>query len=250
MYTRLCNIKNWPMEQVAMSRTDDASGIIEAIFEVPVAAAYDFFRTEAGVHRVQRIPATETKGRVHTSTANVIVLPSFPIELLAEGEEDPDSVIDAKDIRTDVMRARGAGGQHVNTTDSAVRMTHIPTGIVAAIQDSRSQLKNREKCLSVLKSRVAEKRRGEREAEEQSMRRGATKVGAGRSDKMRTYNYSQSRVTDHRTLVSLHDLPGCMEGEGGLEELMDGVRKWMVDREVEVLMVEEEAKEKEKKGKK
>ena len=169
----------------------------------------------------------------------VMVLPSFPVVDLAEGEEDPDSMIDMKDVRVDVMRANGAGGQHVNTTDSAVRMTHIPTGIVAAIQETRSQLQNREKALAVLKSRIAEKRRREREDEEQKMRRGAAVVGAGRSDKMRTYAYSQSRVTDHRVGKSLHNLPECMQGEGGLEGLMEEVRKWMVGNEVEVLMEEE-----------
>lgn len=171
--------------------TEGGDGITEAIFEVDASGAYDLLRVEAGVHRVQRVPATEKQGRTHTSTATVIVLPSFPSTELSEGEEDPDSVIDMKDVRIDIMRARGAGGQHVNTTDSAVRMTHLPTGLVAAIQDSRSQHKNREKCLQVLKSRIAEKRRSEREAEELSMRRGVAKINAGRADKLRTYNYIQ-----------------------------------------------------------
>jgi peptide chain release factor 1 len=168
-----------------------------------------------------------------------MVLPSFPTTEVGEGEEDPDAAVDMKDVRIDIMRARGAGGQHVNTTDSAVRMTHLPTGIVAAIQDSRSQHKNREKCLAVLKSRIADKRRAEREAEEQKMRRGVAKVGAGRSDKIRTYNYSQNRVTDHRAGYSAHDLPAVMAGED-LGKLVQVVREWGVEREVEALADEEE----------
>lgn len=193
MYTTYCtSIRNWPVSIVSQTPTSEGGGgITEVIFEVDAPGAYDLLRVEAGVHRVQRVPATEKQGRTHTSTATVMVLPSFPSTELAEGEEDPESIIDMKDVRVDIMRARGAGGQHVNTTDSAVRMTHLPTGLVAAIQDSRSQHKNREKCLQVLKSRVAEKRRTEREAEELSVRRGVAKVGAGRADKLRTYNYIQ-----------------------------------------------------------
>lgn len=234
MYMAYCNIREWPVSVVSIQHTDAGDGLIEGIFEVTTDGAYGELRLEAGVHRVQRIPATETKGRVHTSTATVMVLPSFPNSELAEGEEDPDSIIDMKDVRVDIMRARGAGGQHVNTTDSAVRMTHILTGTVAAIQDSRSQHKNREKCLMVLKSRIAQKRRDEREAEELAMRRGAAKVGAGRSDKMRTYNYSQNRVTDHRAGYSLHDLPGCMKGEE-LGKLIEEVKKWKMGDDVEML---------------
>jgi peptide chain release factor 1 len=234
MYMAYCDIRGWQTSVVSCQETETGDGLTEGIFEVMQEGAYEELRLEAGVHRVQRIPATETKGRVHTSTATVMVLPSFPTAELADGEEDPDSVIDMKDVRIDIMRARGAGGQHVNTTDSAVRMTHIPTGIVAAIQDSRSQHKNREKCLSVLKSRIAQKRREEREAEELALRRGAAKVGAGRSDKMRTYNYSQSRVTDHRAGFSLHDLPGCMKGEE-LGKLIDEVKKWRMGVDVEML---------------
>ncbi|KAI5820635.1 hypothetical protein BZA77DRAFT_301256 [Pyronema omphalodes] len=234
MYMAYCNLRGWPVSVVSTQENEGADGLIEGIFEVTNDGAYGEFRLEAGVHRVQRIPATEKQGRTHTSTATVMVLPSFQTTEVAEGEEDPDSVIDMKDVRVDIMRARGAGGQHVNTTDSAVRMTHIPTGIVAAIQDTRSQHKNREKCLQVLKSRIAQKRRDEREAEELAMRRGAAKVGAGRSDKMRTYNYSQNRVTDHRAGFSLHDLPGCMAGEG-LEKMIEECKKWKMGEDVEML---------------
>lgn len=235
MYVAYCALRGWGVQVVSLHETDAGDGLLEAIFEVAEERAYDELRLEAGVHRVQRIPATEKQGRVHTSTATVMVLPSFPTSELADGEEDPDSVIDMKDVRVDIMRARGAGGQHVNTTDSAVRMTHIPTGIVAAIQDTRSQHKNREKCLAVLKSRIAQKRRDEREAEELAMRRGAAKVGAGRSDKMRTYNYSQNRVTDHRAGYSLFDLPGCMRGEE-LGKLIEEVKKWRMGVDVEMLV--------------
>jgi len=235
MYMAYCSIRNWPVSVVSLSPNESDDGLVEGIFEVNVEGAYEEFRLEAGVHRVQRVPATETKGRVHTSTATVMVLPSFQNTETAEGEEDPDSVIDMKDVRVDIMRARGAGGQHVNTTDSAVRMTHIPTGTVAAIQDSRSQHKNREKCLAVLKSRIAQKRREDREAQELALRRGVAKVGAGRSDKMRTYNYSQSRVTDHRAGFSLHDLPGCMKGEE-LGKLIEEVKRWRMEHDVEMLM--------------
>lgn len=193
LYTTYCaNVRHWPLSMVSLTASmEGGDGVQEAIFEVQAPGAYEIFRGEAGVHRVQRVPATEKQGRTHTSTVNVVVLPSFPEVELGEGEEDPDCIIDMKDVRVDVMRARGAGGQHVNTTDSAVRMTHIPTGIVAAIQDSRSQHKNRAKALMVLKSRIAEKRRAEREAEELALRRSVAKVNAGRSDKMRTYNYIQ-----------------------------------------------------------
>ncbi|KAL0633609.1 Peptide chain release factor 1, mitochondrial [Maublancomyces gigas] len=236
MYTTYCtSIRNWPISIVSQTPTSEGGGgITEAIFEVDAPGAYDLLRVEAGVHRVQRVPATEKQGRTHTSTATVMVLPSFPSTELAEGEEDPESIIDMKDVRVDIMRARGAGGQHVNTTDSAVRMTHLPTGLVAAIQDSRSQHKNREKCLQVLKSRVAEKRRMEREAEELSLRRGVAKVGAGRADKLRTYNYIQNRVTDHRCGFSLHDLPSCMDGSS-LGTMMEEVRKWQMEQDVKNL---------------
>ncbi|CUS12090.1 unnamed protein product [Tuber aestivum] len=236
LYTTYCaNIRNWPLSMVSLTASaEGGDGVQEAIFGVEAPGAYEIFRGEAGVHRVQRVPATEKQGRTHTSTANVVVLPSFPQVELGEGEEDPDSIIDMKDVRVDVMRARGAGGQHVNTTDSAVRMTHIPTGIVAAIQDSRSQHKNRAKAMMVLKSRIAEKRRAEREAEELALRRSVAKVNAGRSDKMRTYNYIQNRVTDHRCGFSLHDLPSFMNGET-LDSMIDQVRKWQMERDVENL---------------
>ena len=232
MYAAFCALRAWRVDVVALQANEAGDGLVEAIFEVCEPGAYDQLRLEAGVHRVQRVPATENKGRLHTSTATVMVLPSFPA---GDGDgEDADAAVDMKDVRVDIMRARGAGGQHVNTTDSAVRMTHLPTGIVAAIQDSRSQLKNREKCLAVLKGRIAQRRRDERDAEELALRRGAAKVGAGRSDKMRTYNFVQNRVTDHRAAFTLHDLPGCLAGPG-LARVMAAVHAWQLARDVDVL---------------
>jgi peptide chain release factor 1 len=238
----------------------------EAILEVESPGAYALLRTEAGVHRVQRVPATESKGRVHTSVANVLVLPSIPANPNDEADsaavgmglmvEDPESdyYVSAADVRTDVMRARGAGGQHVNTTDSAVRLTHAPTGTVVAIQDGRSQHKNRAKAWQVLRSRLAQMRREAREEEALKLRRGLSGGGRtmGRADKVRTYNWNQGRVTDHRAGMTVHDLDGVMGGGEALEGIMEGVRGWMRDQEVEGLMAEEAQKEKDaaKEGKK
>lgn len=220
----------------------------EAVLEVESEGAYGVFRCEAGVHRVQRVPATESKGRTHTSAASVLVLPSFPE---SAGPEDADSdlndpssdyYIDPKDVRTDIMRARGAGGQHVNTTDSAVRLTHLPTGTVVAIQDSRSQPKNREKAWQLLRSRLAQARREAREEEMVRMRRSVVGVAKmGRGDKVRTYNWGQQRVTDHRSGLSVHDLDGVMEGGDSLEKVMDSVRTWLDERDVERLIAAEES---------
>ncbi|RPA81212.1 release factor [Ascobolus immersus RN42] len=242
MYTGYLQTLNWPINVMSLSRSEEAGevGLNEVIFSVDVPGSYDVLRHEGGVHRVQRIPATETKGRVHTSTATVLVLPLFP-ENVGPGDEDPDSHIDPKDVKVEVMRARGAGGQHVNTTDSAVRLTHIPTGIIAAIQDARSQHKNREKAWTVLRSRVAEKRRSEREAKELEQRRAimGDKAGAGgaRGDKIRTYNFNQNRVTDHRCGWSSHDLDGVLSGEK-LEDVVKRMREWETENGVQMVMAE------------
>ncbi|KAK5279289.1 Peptide chain release factor 1, mitochondrial, partial [Cryomyces antarcticus] len=200
----------------------------EAVLEVETSGAYGVLRCEAGVHRVQRVPATESKGRTHTSAVSVLVLPSFPIDdSEVSGEinfNDPNSdyYVDPKDVRTDVMRAKGAGGQHVNTTDSAVRLTHLPTGTVVAIQDSRSQPKNREKAWHLLRSRLAQARREAREEEMVQMRRSVVGVAKmGRGDKIRTYNWGQQRVTDHRSGLSVHDLDDVLEGGDSLEKVME-----------------------------
>lgn len=252
MYTNYAKLQNWPTTIINIDTSVEAgeSAVTEAIFSIDFPGAYDILRHEAGVHRVQRVPATEQKGRVHTSASTVIVLPLFPTTEVAAGEEDPDSKIETKDVKTEVMRARGAGGQHVNTTDSAVRLTHIPTGIVAAVQETRSQHKNREKAWTVLRARVAEKRRREREEAELAERRRLMggKVGSGgdRSDKVRTYNFNQSRVTDHRAQKTVHSVEAVMSGEG-LGELLEAVAKWRMEMDVEMMEWEVLAQEEKKK---
>lgn len=221
----------------------------EAILEIEADGAYGRFRCEAGVHRVQRVPATESKGRTHTSSASVLVLPSIP-EGGAGGEntfDDPtsDYYVDPKEVRTDIMRASGAGGQHVNKTESAVRLTHVPTGTVAAIQDSRSQRANREKAWQVLRSRLAQLRREAREEEALSLRRSVIGVAKmGREHKVRTYNWGQQRVTDHRSGLTIHGLDGVIEGGEKLESVMESVRKWMSDEEVRQMVALQESEEK------
>ena len=223
--------------------------IQEAVLEVENAGAYDFFRCEAGVHRVQRVPATESKGRTHTSAVSVLVLPNFPTqgdeELGESNLDDPasDYYVDPKDVRTDVMRARGAGGQHVNTTDSAVRLTHVPTNTVVAIQDSRSQPKNRQKAWQILRAKLAQARREAREEEMAQLRVSVVGVSKmGRGDKIRTYNWSQQRVTDHRSGSTLHDLDDILEGGDSLDKVMASVKEWMKMKDVEALVADEEAK--------
>jgi peptide chain release factor 1 len=202
MYLRFAEEKRWKIE--ILSKTDaESGGIKEAICKIEGAGAYGDLKYESGGHRVQRIPATENKGRVHTSAATVAILPEA---------EAVDVEIKPEDLRIDTYRASGAGGQHVNKTDSAVRITHEPTGIVIACQESRSQLKNRDLAMSMLRSKlyVAEQ---ERLAKERGDLR-AGQVGSGdRSDKIRTYNFPQDRVTDHRLGQNFSNLPGIMEGE-------------------------------------
>ncbi|KAF2137206.1 uncharacterized protein K452DRAFT_362016 [Aplosporella prunicola CBS 121167] len=230
--------------------TADARGsdspLQEAILEIEEDGAYGRFRCEAGVHRVQRVPATESKGRTHTSAASVLVLPSLPGEGGAGSEDfdDPNSdyYIDPKEVRVEVMRASGAGGQHVNKTESAVRLTHVPTGTVAAMQDSRSQRANRDKAWQVLRSRLAQARREAREEEALRMRRSVIGVAKmGRENKVRTYNWGQQRVTDHRSGLTIHGLDNVIEGGDNLEEVMESVRNWMKDEEVKQLVAIEEA---------
>jgi peptide chain release factor 1 len=215
----------------------------EAILEVATEGAYGLLRCEAGVHRVQRVPATESKGRTHTSAASVLVLPSFPESGgMSEDANDPssDTYVDPSEVRTEVMRASGAGGQHVNKTESAIRLTHIPSGIVVSMQDTRSQHQNRERAWRVLRARLAQKKREEREEEVMKLRRSVVGVAKmGRGDKIRTYNYGQQRVTDHRSGFSVHDLDNVMEGGQKLDDVMESVKKWMMELEVEALMVEE-----------
>jgi peptide chain release factor 1 len=186
-------------------------GIGEATVEITARGAYSRLKFEAGVHRVQRIPVTESSGRIHTSTATVAVMPEA---------EEVDVQIDEKDIRVDVYRSTGHGGQSVNTTDSAVRITHMPSGIVVTIQDEKSQIKNKAKAMAVLRSRLMDRERARAAEVESALRR--SMVGSGeRSEKVRTYNFPQDRVTDHRVGLDLHNLPGVMDGD--LDRLIDAL---------------------------
>lgn len=230
--------------------------INEVVLEVENAGAYGRLRSEAGVHRVQRVPATESKGRTHTSAVGVLVLPSFPVsdsqgkEIWEVDVDDPESdyYVDVKDVRTDVLRASGAGGQHVNKTESAVRLTHIPTNTVVSMQDSRSQHQNRSKAWMLLRSKLAQAKREAREEELARLRNsvlGNTKMGRG--DKVRTYNWGQQRVTDHRSGVSVYNLDDVMEGGHELEKIVDSVKSWFVEREIEGMLADEETASKPKK---
>ncbi len=247
-YCRRHGLRANLMKLDAAASVGEEDQIQEAVLEIESAGAYDRFRCEAGVHRVQRVPATETKGRTHTSAVAVLVLPNFP----DQGDEvhgvtnyaDPSSdyYVDPKDVRTDVMRARGAGGQHVNTTDSAVRLTHLPTKTVVAIQDSRSQHQNRQKAWLILRAKLAQARREDREEEMAQLRASVIGVSRmGRGDKIRTYNWSQQRVTDHRSGITLHHLDDVLEGGEGLDKVMAGVKDWLKMRDIESLIADEEA---------
>jgi peptide chain release factor 1 len=211
MYTRYAEGRGWRLE--IMSHSDGTlGGIKEVIFKVKGESAFGAMRWESGVHRVQRVPATESQGRIHTSAATVAVLPEA---------EDVDVTIEDKDLRIDVFRSSGPGGQSVNTTDSAVRITHIPSGIVVSQQDQKSQLQNKLKAMEVLRARLLDARIAEQEAERSRMRK--TQVGTGdRSAKIRTYNFPQSRVTDHRIGLTLHDLQRVIDG--GIDPLIDALR--------------------------
>ena len=245
MYHALCKRLALRAKTLTLDVSADEQ-VSEAVLEIERAGAYGALRGEAGVHRVQRVPATETKGRTHTSAVSVLVLPRFPDSTVADGAEafeDPESdyYVDPKDVRTDVMRARGAGGQHVNTTDSAVRLTHAPTGTVVSVQDSRSQHANRAKAWLILRARIAQARREAREEELARMRKSVVGVARmGRGDKVRTYNWSQRRVTDHRSGMTVHDLDGVLEGGEALEKVMQSVREWLVERNLEGIAAEEE----------
>lgn len=231
MYINFANTKRWNWE-VILKTEGTLGGLTEAILSVNEPGSYDVLRHESGVHRVQRVPATETKGRTHTSTAAVVVLPK-----LSEGNEssllEDERQFAPGEVRIDTMRSGGKGGQHVNTTDSAVRLTHIPTGIQVQQQDERSQPRNKAKAFSILRSRLAALDREREIAEQKSLR--TTQVSTmDRSDKIRTYNYSQNRVTDHRCGFSLHDLEGCLSGER-LEDIIEAVEQEEVRERIESL---------------
>jgi peptide chain release factor 1 len=202
MYTRFAEGRRWRVEVISQS-DGTLGGVKEAIFKVKGEGAFGAMRWESGVHRVQRVPVTESQGRIHTSAATVAVLPEA---------EEIDLKIEDKDLRIDVFRSSGPGGQSVNTTDSAVRITHIPTGIVVSQQDQKSQLQNKLKAMEVLRARLLDAKIAEQEAARARMRK--TQVGTGdRSAKIRTYNYPQNRVTDHRINLTLHELTKVLNGE-------------------------------------
>ena len=202
MYEKVCSKKKWKLEIINISKSE-AGGFKEVIFLVNGDNIYSYLKYESGVHRVQRIPKTETQGRVHTSAATVAVLPEA---------EDVDIEIKDSDLRIDVFRAGGPGGQSVNTTDSAVRITHIPSGVVVSQQDEKSQHKNKAKALKILRSRVYEAEKRKKDQERSSNRR--SQIGTGdRSERIRTYNFPQGRVTDHRINLTLHKLDEFLSGE-------------------------------------
>lgn len=210
MYTRYAERQGWKTE-IMSSNPTDIGGFKEVVVLLKGQGAYSKLKFESGVHRVQRVPDTEASGRIHTSTATVAVLPEV---------EDVDVQINASDLKIDVYRASGNGGQCVNTTDSAVRMTHIPTGLVVTCQDEKSQLKNKEKALKVLKARLHEAEMEKQKSEIAENRK--SQVGTGdRSERIRTYNYPQGRVTDHRIGVTVYKFDAFLDGE--IDEIVDGL---------------------------
>ncbi|KAL3234841.1 Peptide chain release factor 1, mitochondrial [Nakaseomyces bracarensis] len=238
MYISYAHNKKWKYHLVSKRENESGSGVMEAVLAIDEPGAYNQLKYEAGVHRVQRIPATESKGRVHTSTAAVIVLP----QLGDENGKDLDAYersFTPEEIRIDVKRASGKGGQHVNTTESAVRLTHIPTGIMIHMQDERSQHRNKAKAFSILRSKLAELERQQKEEEARNVRKEQVTT-MDRSDKIRTYNFTQNRITDHRCGFNLYALDGVMAGER-LDEVIDANRKYDDNEQAKRLLAESES---------
>ncbi len=210
MYSHYADSRRWKSSIVSLSE-NGLGGFKEVVFEIDGKGAFSRLKYESGTHRVQRVPATESSGRIHTSTVTVAMMPEV---------EDVEVNLDMNDVRIDVFRASGNGGQCVNTTDSAVRVTHLPTGLVVSCQDGKSQLKNREKALKVLKSRLYEMELSKRQSEQADIRK--SQVGTGdRAEKIRTYNFPQGRVTDHRIKLTLHKLEQILSGD--LDEIIDSL---------------------------
>jgi peptide chain release factor 1 len=211
MYSRYAEDHRWKTEVMDINDTEQG-GIKDVTFVIKGKGAYSRMKYEGGTHRVQRVPVTEANGRIHTSTAKVIVLP--------EADDDLEIEVREQDLRVDVYRSTGHGGQSVNTTDSAVRITHLPSGLVVTCQDEKSQLKNKLKALTVLKSRLWDLEQARRQEELSKSRRSQVQTG-DRSEKIRTYNFPQDRVTDHRIGLTRHNLPGIMNGD--LDEFTDNL---------------------------
>lgn len=212
MYSRYADLRGWKKEIIDISDTGGLGGIKEVVFSLIGSGVYGDLKFESGVHRVQRVPATEASGRVHTSAASVAVLPEV---------EDVEIEINPNDLRIDVYRSGGAGGQNVNKVETAIRITHLPTGLVVQCQDERSQLKNRQKAMKVLKARLYDMKIQEQNKEIAQQRKSMVKSG-DRSEKIRTYNFPQNRVTDHRIGLTLYNLSEIMEGE--LDELVEKLK--------------------------
>ena len=251
MYQALCKKNNLQSKLLSLDSTSSTGSedqIQEAVLEIATPGAYETFRCEAGVHRVQRVPSTETKGRTHTSAVSVIVLPN----LSNDGNEDEhlgnanlddpnsDYYVNSADVRTDTMRASGAGGQHVNKTDSAIRLTHTPSGTTVSMQESRSQHTNRLNAWRLLRARLAQARREAREEEMAALRiRVAGVAKMGRGDKVRTYNWSQQRVTDHRSGITVNRLDDVLEAGDSLDEVMNSVKDWLRSKDLESVITDE-----------
>jgi peptide chain release factor 1 len=210
MYSRYAERKKWKLEILSMSESE-MQGFKEIIFSISGENVYSFMKYEAGVHRVQRVPETEAAGRIHTSAVSVVVLPEV---------EETEVNIDPKDLRIDVYRASGHGGQHVNKTESAVRITHIPTNLSVVCQDEKSQLKNKDRAMKILRSRIYELYEAEKNKNLSEERKAMIKTG-DRSDKIRTYNYPQSRVTDHRINFTIYKLEQFMDGD--IQDMIDAL---------------------------
>ena len=222
MYTKYAESRRWK-HSVLSSSPHGIGGFKEIIFDVEGKSVYSDMKYESGVHRVQRVPVTESSGRIHTSTATVAVLPEA---------EDVDVMVELKDLRIDVFRSTGPGGQSVNTTDSAVRITHVPTGLVVSCQDEKSQLQNKEKAFKILRARIKEIEEQKQTDEQTKNRR--LQIGSGdRSERIRTYNYPQGRITDHRINITLYKLENILEGN--IEELIDSLRTADEEKKLERL---------------
>jgi len=223
MYSRFAENRRWKTEIIDANHTG-LGGIKEITFEIKGKKVYSILKYESGVHRVQRVPSTESSGRIHTSTATVAVLP--------EAEDVDEVKINPADLRVDTYRSSGAGGQHVNKTDSAIRLTHLPTGLVVCCQDQRSQHQNRDKAMKVLKAHILDRMIKEQTSEIEEQRRG--QVGSGeRSEKIRTYNFPQGRITDHRINLTLHNLEVILDGD--LDDIVEAFNKYDKEQRIKAI---------------